>query len=115
MRELVSALVHHLCPLVEHKVGVPSCNGCLLCEAETAIPTTSCVGSCDADWLPGDVGLDTLVPLPPHVVGQCGAVLLVDVKEGGLVVVEPPLEGDGSLSKVLFIGIATLSLYICIL
>ena len=42
--------------------------------------------------------------------GQCGAVLLVDVKEGGLVVVEPPLEGDGSLSKVLFIGIATLSL-----
>ena len=46
--------------------------------------------------------------------GQCGAVLLVDVKEGGLVVVEPPLEGDGSLSKVLFICIATLSLYIYI-
>ena len=30
MGELVSALIHHLRPLVQHEVGVSPCNGCLL-------------------------------------------------------------------------------------
>ena len=108
--EFVPTLIHHFRPSVQHDTEVSPGNGCLLSETETALLATSCVGLGDADWLPDDVGVHLLFLLHPKVVGQGGVVLLAEVGKGGLVVVEPKLECNGSLSYVFFCLISTLSL-----
>ena len=52
MGQSVSGLFHYLRPLVQHEDGFSSGNGGLLCEAETTVLASSCVGVGDADWLP---------------------------------------------------------------
>ena len=110
MGKSVSALLHYLRPLVQHQVGFSPGNGDLLCKAETAGLSSSFVRVGDADRLPGDAGVFTQQLPLPKVMGQGGVVLLTDVGKGGSVVVEPQLEGDGSLSNVLLGLITTQSL-----
>ena len=109
VRWFVPALLHDLRPLVQHEVDVPACNGCLLCETETAMLAAPCVGVGDTHRLPGDVGVQTLVLLFPEVVGQGGVVLLALTDKGGLVVVKPQLESYCCLSNVLLYLISSLS------
>ena len=103
------ALLHDLRPLVQHEVDVPTGNGCLLCEAEAALLAAPCVGVGDTHRLPGDVGVQALVLLPPEEVGQGGVVLLALTDKGGLVVVKRQFESYCCLSNVLLDLISSLS------
>ena len=105
----VPALLHDLRPFVQHEAKVPPGNGSLLCEAETTLLAAPCVWVGDAYLLPGDVGVQAHVLLPPEVVGQGGVVPLALADKGGLVVVEPQLESDCCLTNVLLDLTSTLS------
>ena len=109
VRWFVPALLHDLRPLVQHEADVPTGNGCLLGEAEVALLVAPCVRVGDTHRLPGDVGVQALVLLPPEVVGQGGLVPLGVADKGGLVVVVPQLKGYCSLPNILLDFISTLS------
>jgi hypothetical protein len=98
--ENVSALHHHLCPLVEGLSSVTPDNQDLLHQAELADLLSPPVWLGQADSGPCYSVIHSSSGQIPGVGAEGCAVLLGGVYKGVLVVVIPQLEGGGCLSKV---------------